>query len=70
MGIRVKCGNMADDNALREFLEQARQRGTSEEAVVGLLRGRGWSEEAVYHALAEDYESRSGVTSPTFGLPG
>jgi Domain of unknown function (DUF5671) len=62
----IESHAMAADNPLREFFEAAKQRGTADETLVGLLRGRGWSDEAVYHALADDYESRSGIKVPVY----
>jgi hypothetical protein len=57
---------MSEDNPLREFVASAKQRGISDETVLGLLQGRGWSEEIVYRALADDYESRNGIKVPFY----
>jgi hypothetical protein len=57
---------MGSDGSLREFLEAAKQQGATDETLVGLLRGRGWSEEAVYQALADHYEKRSGLKVPFY----
>ena len=55
---------MGSGDSLQEFLEVAKKQGTTDETVVSLLRGRGWPEEAIYRALAEDYERRSGTRIP------
>jgi hypothetical protein len=57
---------MSEDSPLREFVASAKQRGISDETILGLLRGRGWSEEIVYRALADDYESRDGIKVPFY----
>jgi hypothetical protein len=61
---------MSDSKALREFLEAAQAQGASEETVAGVLRGRGWSNEDVYRALADYYESRSGLKVPVYKRSG
>lgn len=51
--------------SVHEFLDAAKRQGTSDESLVGLLRGRGWSEEDAYRALADHYEiPRLAFTSP------
>lgn len=52
--------------SLREFLEAARNQGATDDMLVGLLRGRGWPDADVYRALAENYESRTGVQIPAY----
>jgi len=51
---------------LGEFLDAAKRQGVGEESVVALLRGRGWPEDDVYRALADHYESQSGITVPFY----
>jgi hypothetical protein len=50
---------------LSEFVAAAKQHGASDPALVALLRQRGWSEKAVYDALAAHYETQTGLTVPT-----
>lgn len=61
---------MSRDIDLQKFLEAARNQGTTEETLVGLLRGRGWSEEDVYRALADNYEGRNSITIPVYKRSG
>ena len=46
------------------FVAAAKQRGASDDALVALLRQRGWSEKAVYDALASHYEAQTGLAVP------
>lgn len=55
---------------LQKFLEAARVQGASEEELVGLLRGRGWPEDEVFRALADHYETRSGLRIPVYKRSG
>src|SRR5260370_34392772 len=55
---------------LKEFLDAARSQGATDEILVGLLRGRGWSEEDVYRALADHYEVRTGIQVPVYKRSG
>jgi hypothetical protein len=50
---------------LAEFIAAAKGRGASDPALVALLRQRGWSEKAVYDALASYYEAQTGLTVPS-----
>jgi hypothetical protein len=50
---------------VREFLERAKASGASDEAVVGILTARGWSEKEVYQALAAHYEKLTGIEVPS-----
>jgi len=52
--------------SLQQFLEAARNQGVSDDTLVGLLCGRGWPETDVYRALAENYESRTGIQIPAY----
>jgi len=55
---------------LRQFLDAARAQGASDQTLVALLRGRGWPEEDVYHALADYFESTTGLTVPIYKRSG
>ena len=57
-------------NSLQEFLSAAKTQGASDESVVALLRGRGWPEDDVYRALANHYETHSGVRVPEYKRSG
>ena len=57
-------------NALQEFLNAAKGQGASDESLVALLRGRGWPEDDVYRALANHYETHSGVRVPEYKRSG
>ena len=61
---------MSAGNGLQEFLDAAKQQGTTDEILVGLLRGRGWHEDDVYRALADHYEARGGVQVPVYRRSG
>jgi hypothetical protein len=58
------------NEGLREFLETAKRQGADDDSLVVLLRGRGWPEEDACRALADYYETRSGVTIPGYKRPG
>lgn len=55
---------------MNQFLAEAKRQGTSDETLVALLRGRGWSEEDAYRALADHYEERSGLQVPAYKRTG
>ncbi len=61
---------MSPGSPLQEFLDAARRQGATDEILVGLLRGRGWPEEDIYRALADDYEGRSGFRVPVYKRSG
>lgn len=63
-------GGMSDDRPLTEFLGAAKAQGVADETLVGALRGRGWSEEDIYRALGDYYESRSGLKIPIYRRSG
>jgi Domain of unknown function (DUF5671) len=54
------------NSSIQEFLDAAKRQGASDESLVTLLRGRGWPEDDVYRALADDFEKRSGVRVPAY----
>src|ERR1700738_4878353 len=58
------------NKALQEFLDVARRQGVSEESLQALLRGRGWPEDDIYRALADHYESHSGIPVPLYKRSG
>lgn len=55
---------MEPDPNLLQFIEAARAQGASDEVLVGLLKGRDWTEEAVYRALGTRYEKLTGLRIP------
>ena len=55
---------MTTNLKIREFIEQAKVNGASEQALVGILTARGWPEKEVYGALAALYEERTGIKIP------
>jgi Domain of unknown function (DUF5671) len=55
---------------LQKFLDAARTQGASDQTLVALLRGRGWPEDDVYHALADYFESKSGLSVPAYKRSG
>jgi hypothetical protein len=55
---------------LHKFLDAAKSQGATDEALVGLLRGRGWPEDDVHRALADHYETRSGLRIPIYKRSG
>ena len=61
---------MSSSKELREFTAAAKNQGASDETVVGLLRGRGWPEKDAYRALADHYESHSGLHVPDYKRSG
>lgn len=61
---------MSSSKELREFVAAAKTQGTSDEAVVGLLQGRGWPREDAYRALGDHYESHSGLRVPEYRRSG
>jgi hypothetical protein len=50
---------------VRTFLEHAKAKGVSDEALVGVLAARGWPEKEVYRTLAAYYEEITGVEIPS-----
>ena len=57
---------MSSRGDLHSFLDAARSQGTSEDVLIGLLRGRGWPEQDIFRVLSEYYETRSGITVPPY----
>lgn len=56
---------MKRNENLLEFIESAKSQGASDDSLVGLLKGHGWPEDAVYEALAVHYEKLTGLKVPT-----
>jgi hypothetical protein len=52
------------DDELATFLRTAKERGTPDESLVGMLRHNGWSERRIYRALSEYYAGALGVPVP------
>ena len=61
---------MTPRSDVQEFFESARSHGATDEVIVALLRGRGWPEEDVYRALADNFEARSGFPVPAYKRSG
>lgn len=55
---------------LPKFLEAAKSQGATDDTLVCLLRGRGWPEEEAHRALADHYETSSGVRIPIYKRSG
>jgi hypothetical protein len=55
---------------LHKFLDEAKGQGSTDEVLVGLLRGRGWPEQEVHRALADHYEAQSGLRIPIYKRSG
>jgi hypothetical protein len=51
---------------LQKFFETASSQGATDEAIVALLRGRGWPEDEAQRAVGDFYEARSGLVIPTY----
>jgi hypothetical protein len=51
---------------LYQFLDAARRQGATDQALVAILRGRGWPEEEAYRLLADYFESESGLAVPAY----
>jgi hypothetical protein len=61
---------MSGGSSLREFVDAAKRQGATDESLVGLLRGRGWSEEDIYRVLADYFEGQSGIQVPVYKRSG
>ena len=55
---------MKAHETLLEFIDAAKNQGVPDDSLVGLLRARGWPEDAVYEALAAHYQNRTGLEIP------
>lgn len=61
---------MTPRSDIQEFFQAAKSQGATDEIIVELLRGRGWPEEEVYRALADHFETRSGLSVPLYKRSG
>jgi len=55
------------NSQLDDFIGRAKEQGASEETLVAILTGRGWSQKAVHEALAARYERLCGIEIPRHG---
>jgi hypothetical protein len=55
---------VGETSEIRAFLERAKTNGISDDAIVGILTARGWSEKDVYQSLAAHYEELTGIKIP------
>lgn len=55
---------MKSDSNLLAFVEAAKQKGASDDSLVGLLKGQGWPHDAVYDALNSYYQKVTGLQVP------
>lgn len=56
---------MADDQTILRFVSGALDAGVPHDAVVGLLRARGWREREIYKALGQHYSDITGIEIPS-----
>ena len=61
---------MSNSSPIHDFIERAKTNGASDQAIVGILTARGWSEKEVYDALAPWYERLTGAEIPRGGSAG
>jgi hypothetical protein len=61
---------MSQSEALKQFMDAAKAKGATNEALAALLRGRGWPEEDVYRALADHFETANGLEIPNYKRSG
>jgi hypothetical protein len=66
----VESRVVSSTDGLAKFLEAARAQGLGEEALVGLLKGRGWPEDDAYRAVADYYEAQTGIPIPAYKRAG
>lgn len=55
---------MSRDNRIEEFVQKAIDAGIPVPSFVGLLTARGWTEKQAYAALADHYQSQTGIEVP------
>ncbi|HEV2198437.1 MAG TPA: DUF5671 domain-containing protein [Bryobacteraceae bacterium] len=58
---------MPPSDSLDTFVGAAKGKGASDEALVGLLRERGWPAKDIYAAVGRYYEQLTGITIPDRG---
>lgn len=56
---------MADDQTILRFVSGALDAGVPYDALVGLLRARGWREREIYKALGQHYSHTTGIEIPS-----
>ncbi len=56
---------MADEQTILRFVSGALDAGVPHDAVVGLLRARGWREREIYKALGQHYSDITGIEIPS-----
>ena len=49
---------------VQRFIAAAKEKGASDEAIVGMLENEGWPKSEIWKSLASHYESISGVKLP------
>src|SRR5271156_6900323 len=70
MMLRYNRRAMNPGSDVQRFIDSARAQGATDEAIVALLRGRGWPVEDVYRALADHFEGRCGLAVPAYKRSG
>ena len=55
---------MSRDNRIEEFIQKSLDAGIPVPSFVGLLTARGWTEKQAYSALADHYQSQTGIEVP------
>src|SRR5271156_1711920 len=70
MMLRYNRRAMNPSGDVQQFIDSARAQGATDEAIVALLRGRGWPPEDVYRALADHFEGRCGLAVPAYKRSG
>jgi hypothetical protein len=55
---------MSRDNRIEEFIQKSLDAGIPLPSFVGLLTARGWTEKQAYSALADHYQSQTGIEVP------
>ena len=61
---------MSHRKDIRQFLQDARLRNVQNEALVHVLRGRGWPENDILQALSEEFENATGLVVPAYKRSG
>jgi hypothetical protein len=62
--VATEENTMSRDNRIAEFTQKALDAGIPVPSLVGLLTARGWTEKQAYSALADHYQSRTGIEVP------
>lgn len=56
---------MANHDELLDFIAQAQTNGVPETSLLGILKGRGWSEKDIYEGMAAACERQTGLVVPS-----